>query len=216
MDRHDERPLNRPIARIVDLAPFLFEPAAEASLERRAQKVKQYQDRLGDAQISELNLPHLPSSLLPPDPYASAFDAEKQSISAHDIWGDRLPDHIFAGTGRIETEYNESQHNPFAVYLKEAAPADSSIRGFDRSSSEFDVCRDDAMKLAGGDLPDSEDLAKSIIEGEVALHKMPSESLNDDAVAPRVAWLRGECRRYRAAKEAAWAEISKILEDTAP
>src|SRR5208337_5433187 len=130
-------------------------------LRRRRAKLAELRDTFDQAAVRLLNFPHLPTSLCPPGSHALELDAETHSISTRDIWGDRIPDSIFAGWDAIEPDYNESKHNPFVVYLKEAAPADAgvaSIRGFDRSSSEFDVCREDALKLADGD----EELATSI------------------------------------------------------
>jgi transcriptional regulator with XRE-family HTH domain len=201
-----------PIARIVELAPFLFVLAAEASLERRKAKLTELQEAFDQAGSLLSNFPYLPSSLCPPGSGASELRAEARSISTRDIWGDGLPDNIYAGSDTIEPDYSESTHNPFAVYLKEVAPLDAgvaSIHGFDRSSSEFNVCHEDALKLADGDA----DLATSIVDGDVILHKMPRELLNDHAVNARTAWLR----ETRDARRAAIHEMLKdLLEGTVP
>ena len=100
-----------------------------------------------------------------------------------------MPDTISAGNFTIESDYDKSEHNPFVVYLRQAAPADAGVaamRRFDRHSGEFNVCREDALKLAGGDA----ELAASIVDGEVMLHTMPRELLNAGAVDARIAWLR--------------------------
>lgn len=158
-----------PFARIVELAPFLFVLAAEASLERRRAKLSELRKAFNQAGDLESEFPHLPSSLSSRSDEFMA--AEEKSISDHDIWGDTLPDRIFQGNEPpIEPDYEESKHNPFVVYLQEAtrAYADiASIRGFSRSSSDFDVCREDALELAGN----NEELAKSFVDGKVILHK---------------------------------------------
>jgi transcriptional regulator with XRE-family HTH domain len=204
-----------PIARIVELAPFLFVLAAEASLERRKAKLDELQLAFEKAHDLLANFPYLPNSLYRGGSEAFELIAESQSISNRDIWGDTLPNSIFVGCNAIEPDYDEKKHNPFVVYLKEAAPADAavaSIRGFDRSSSEFDVCREDALKLADG-ADDKEDLATSIVDGEIILHKMPRELLNDDAVDARIAWLREKRDAYCAAID----KIEKeLLAETAP
>jgi transcriptional regulator with XRE-family HTH domain len=177
-----------PIARIVELAPFLFVLAAEASLERRRIKLEELKNAFTGVQFLLSNFPHLSTFLCPPDPDGPDLDVEAKSISARDILGDNLPDTETLGQ-LFEPDCEESEHNPFVVYLKEAAPTDrgvASIRGFDRDSSGFDVCREDALKLAGGD----EGLANDIVGGWAPLHKMPRELLNDDAIDARIAWLR--------------------------
>ncbi len=194
-----------PIARIVELAPFLFVLAAEASLERRRTKLKELRDAFGAAQLQYVACPYLSTSLCPPDPNGPYLDAEEKSISAGDIWGDRLPDSTF----------DEKEENPLVVHLKEAAPTDAgvaSLSGFDRSSSKFDVCREDVLRLVDG-ADDKEELANSVVDGEVILHRMPRELLNNAAADARIAWLRGE----RDARRAAIDEMMKdLLEGTAP
>jgi transcriptional regulator with XRE-family HTH domain len=182
-----------PIARIVELAPFLFVLAAEASLERRRLKVAEMEKALDEASSLALDaFPYLSETLLPGWGH---FGIEEKSISTHDILGDTLPD-----AGRMadifDPGYNESEHNPFAVYLRDAAPTDggaASFRGFSRGSSDFDVCREDALEMAG-----DEDLANDIVQGHIMLHKMPRELFNDDAVDARIAWLREQQDAYRA------------------
>jgi transcriptional regulator with XRE-family HTH domain len=195
-----------PIARIVELAPFLFVLAAEASLERRRIKLDKLGTALDEASsVAQNSFPYLSDELLPPSFLGADFTAEEKSISTHDILGDTLPDtrrmaDIFKG-------YNENEHNPFAVYLKEAAPADTdvaSLSGFDRNSSDFHVCREDALKLVGGD----QELATSIVDGEVLLHTMKRELPNDDDIDARIAWLRGKRDAYRAARD---QEINDLL-----
>jgi transcriptional regulator with XRE-family HTH domain len=176
-----------PIARIVELAPFLFVVAAEASLERRRDIAKNLEEAFDHARSLVLSRPyHSIDYWL----YDDALASEKRSISTRDLLGDTL-------SGQ-PSEYDESQHNPFVTYLEDAAPSDAgvtSIRRFDRASVEFEVCREDVLKLTGGD----EELTESVLAGEVILHAMPRELFNSDAADARVAWLREKRDAHRAA-----------------
>jgi transcriptional regulator with XRE-family HTH domain len=78
-----------PMARIVEIAPFLFVLAAEASLEHRSANI-----------LSERNspqkFPHLPVTVGRRDSCAEdALDAEQDSIAQKDILAASLPDRIF-------------------------------------------------------------------------------------------------------------------------
>lgn len=186
-----------PIARIVELAPFLFVLAAEGSLERRRSKLTELRDAFDNSQNLAMGFLHLPSSLLPSGPGAPELDDEEKSISVRDILAERLSGNESIGSV-IEPHDDESRYNPFVVYLKEAMRVDdgvASIRSFDRNTIEFDVCYQDALKQAG----DNKELAQSIIDGEVMLHKMLRELPNDAAVEARIAWLHEKREQYRAA-----------------
>jgi hypothetical protein len=177
-----------PIARIVELAPFLFVLAAEASLERRRAKLAELQERFDGDDDLRRNFLHLPYGIVPNFGADDIVAAEQESIDGRDILASTLPDDIF-DTGRVAQSFLEDVDNPFVVYLNEAAAADrggASIVAFHRSQTVFTVCREDTLELAGGD----EDLANDIFNGWVVLHKMPRELLNDDAVDARIAWLR--------------------------
>ncbi len=186
-----------PIAQIVKLAPFLFVLAAEGSIERRRSALKDLREAFDNAQNLAMDFRHLPSSLLPSGSSAPELADEEKSISIRDILGETLPDNESIGSV-IDPDYDESQYNPLVVYLKQAVrlnPDVALIRRFDRYSAEFDVCREDAMKLAG----DDKELAQSIIDGEIILHKMQRELPNDAATEARIAWLREKREQNRAA-----------------
>jgi transcriptional regulator with XRE-family HTH domain len=185
-----------PVARIVELAPFLFVLAAEASLARRAAKLAAIRNVFEQAESLLMELPYLGTSVLPDTRY---LDAEHRSIADRDVWGERLLDYA-GGFDRVDC-YNERQYNPFVLHLKEACPTEAGvaeIHDFDRSSIEFDVCYQDALKLTGGD----EELANGIVNGEIMLHKMPRELFNNDAADARISWLREKRDAHRAEQAA--------------
>ena len=91
----------------------------------------------------------------------------------------------------LEEDRDESKCNPFVLYLKEAAKAsaeDASIHSISRDGTDFAICREMALKLAG----DDDGLAEGILDGSVLLHEMPREYLEPGAADARLAWLRAE------------------------
>lgn len=194
-----------PIARIIELAPFLFVAAAEASLERRRAKLAEL-EALFDQEEDTLwrNFPYLPSDLVSNYGAVSALDAEKASIDERDILAAELPDDIFL-SGPVADNYDAAEHNPFVLHLKQASPADTevaSIGRFGRHSVEFSVCREDALKLAGGE----GELADGIVNGWVMLNEMPRDLVGDDAAEARMAWLREKVDAVRHA-------MAQLLDD---
>lgn len=178
-----------PIARIIELAPFLFVAAAEASLERRRAKLAEV-EALFDREEGALrqNFPYLPSNLVL-HCYGPELDAEKSSIADSDILAAELPDEIFLSGQPIERDRDASENNPFVLYLKEIGPADTavaSINSFHGHAVDFEVCREDALKLAGGEAK----IADGILNGWVVLTEMPRGLLSEDATEARLAWLR--------------------------
>ena len=195
-----------PIARIVELAAFLFVLAAEQSLERRRSKLAEL-EALFDRELElRTSFPHLPLSITPGFEADGAIGEEKSSIDARDIFGSRLSDNIFWRFGPVEEDYDAGQHNPFVTYLKEAASKFIDIEDIGslgvRHASSYYVCREDAIKLAGGD----EDLAEEILLGWVQLHEMPRDLLKDEATAERVKWMRSKVEAARIRHDEVWHE----------
>ncbi len=178
-----------PVARIVELAPLLFVVAAEQSLKRRREKLDELTRAFDDVEALQSNFLHLPPSIASSDYSQDAFFAEKQSIDDRDIFGTKIPDEIFT-LSPVADEYDESEHNPFAVYLKELAAATTGAANLDyfdaRSLTSYEVCRDEALALSGGD----KELADGILRGWALIHEMPRELLRPEAVAERIAWMR--------------------------
>lgn len=186
-----------PIARIVELAAFLFVLAAEQSLERRRSKLAEL-EALFDREFElRRNFPHLPISITPGFEADDAIHEEKNSIDARDIFGSRLSDDIFWRFGPVEEDYAAEEHNPFVTHLKEAASHFGDIAEIDsldvRDVTSYRVCRENAIKLAGGD----EALADGILSGWVQLHEMPRDLLKDKATAERVKWMRSKVEAAR-------------------
>jgi transcriptional regulator with XRE-family HTH domain len=176
-----------PIARIIELAPFLFVAAAEASLERRRAKLAELEALFDEGEDAlNRNFPYLPFELV--SNYGAALDAEKASIDERDILAAELPDEIFL-SWPVAHKYDAAEHNPFVLHLKQASPADTSVASigrFGRHDVEFSVCREDALKLAAGEA----ELADGIVNGWVLLNEMPRDLLGDDAAEARTTWLR--------------------------
>ena len=185
-----------PITRIVELAPLLFVLVAEASLERRRAKLAELKEALSRAGTLAEDFPYLPNSIRADFSAEDAFLAEERSIEKRDIMANRLPDDIFWLHDAVDPDYDEGEHNPFVLYLRQASPAAplASLSRFDRSSTEYEVCREDALKLADG----HEDLADSILDGVAMLHDMPRDLLDPDAGDARTAWLREKWEACRA------------------
>jgi transcriptional regulator with XRE-family HTH domain len=178
-----------PIARIVELAPYLFVLAAEASLKRRRTKLDELEALFDREDELRNSFPHLPRNLVPNFEAIDPLTAERESIDARDILASKLPDNIFERFSPIQDQYSQPGHNPFLLHLQEAGQKTvgiTSIELFDRDSTRFTVCRDEVIKIAGGD----ENLAERIMWGWAILHEMPRELLAEDAEQARIAWLR--------------------------
>ena len=202
-----------PIARIVKLAALLFVLTAEQSLERRRSKLAEL-EALRDRELELVrNFPHLPASIYPSHEADDAIRAEKKSIAARDIFGSGIPDDVF---GSFSSVGRDSGENPFVIHLEEAASEFSDIAeivSFGDSyvaSDSYEVCREDAIKLAGGD----EALADRILMGWVQLHEMPSDLLKDEAAAERMKWMRSKVEAtQRQHAEADLLEIKEMIRD---
>lgn len=195
-----------PIARIVELAPFLFVLAAERSLERRRSRLTVLEQSLDRAEDAARGFGYLPCTIAPDVEAPNAIEAERASIAGRDILAESLDDELFAFRPRLNFDYDPERHNPFVSSLAEMTtdPDMASIEGFTRNNSDFRVCCTDAMKLAG----DNADLAAGILDGWAPLHEMPRELLRADAIEARVAWLREKEVEHKAQL----AELLKLLD----
>lgn len=186
------------VSRIVELAPFLFVLAAEGSLNQRREKVGELENALDSIADLKSKFPHLPAHIT----YArgdaeEAIQAEKTSIAACDIYAEAIPNNIYWDDENFDSE----QDNPFARYLKELSASTEGAANLDglnsRSFTSYEVCRDQAITLAGGD----ESLADEIVNGFVVIHKIPRELLKEDATAARVEWIRSTIAPILKARE---------------
>src|SRR5262249_8701547 len=99
---------------IVELAPFLFCCAAQASLQQRSDRLNEAQRALEYARTVVDQIPHLPSS-----DFSSSEETlakESESVRAHDLFG-LLLDH------RLD-------ENPFALFLDGLANASGGVATF--------------------------------------------------------------------------------------
>ena len=184
-----------PMTRIVELAPYLFVCAAEASLARRRSKLAELEALFERADAQRYTFPHLPFDIVPTFVADNIIHAEKKSIEQRDILANSLPDQLFAHSAPVATAgeaskyYDVGEHNPFLHYLREAEPPNSEIaeiEWFDADAAIFSVCLEDACAFAGGD----EQLGNHIVNGLIRLHEMPRELFAADAIETRVKWLQ--------------------------
>jgi len=175
-----------PVARIVELAPLLFVLAAEESLERRRRKLATLTDALDQADEAAADFHHLSKRVLVSHRPHDDIAAEESSIDAADILGLQLDGDLMGET--LKDDYDYERDNPFVASLREAArdPRKAEITRFSRDDADFRVCRDEALKLAGGNV----DLALGFLEGWALLRDMPRELRKKDALEQRLAWLR--------------------------
>jgi transcriptional regulator with XRE-family HTH domain len=186
-----------PLARIVELAPFLFVVAAERSLKRRRAKLAELEAVFDQENALQSNFPHLPPSIAPSQFMARAAVAEeKASIARRDILAETLDERIFDDWD-LARDDEAAEDNPFVSSLKETAsdPHLAEITSFSRRDTNFEVCRGEAIELAGGNA----DLAACILAGWAPLHEMPRDLLKDDAVEERFAWLGEKAAEHKAA-----------------
>lgn len=169
---------------IIELAPFLFSVAAEASLEWRRRLLEELKALASREDDVRGRAPYLTV------PVAFQRDeeaeVEAQSIEACDILGELLTE-----SDRLDgpASYSDGADNPFAAFLREfaseAAPF-ASIREFSRFETDYDVCPDEIDRLAMGD----ETLARGIREGTVLLKDIPARLRSKEHAVERAEWLR--------------------------
>jgi len=207
-----------PVARIVELAPFLFVLAAERSLDRRRKKLSELLSLFDREDELRSSFGHLPISIAPNYEANDSVAEEQRSIDARDILGARISDDIFR-VGPVREDFVFGKHNPFVIYLREASEGEPNLAEITRFDAGFapnyHICPDEALAMAGGD----EDLANGIVAGLVQLHEIPRELLKDEATVARVQWMRP---KIEAAREAArkndeeiGAEMARLVEEDA-
>jgi transcriptional regulator with XRE-family HTH domain len=167
---------------IVELAPFLFCCIAEASLQRRRERLQHAEFASEKAKVAHNELP----SLSEPD-FSSSDErlaTEKRSIDACDLFGLLLEDH-----GAIA---GEDRENPFARYLAQLAENTEGIAELD-ACAPFDwphyrLCSEEVDALAGND----SELAEYIHDGHIALNEMPREIGGHE----QTQWLRAKKEEF--------------------
>jgi transcriptional regulator with XRE-family HTH domain len=173
---------------IVELAPFLFCCAAEASLRQRRDRVRRAEIAYENAKNAELEMRHLLSA---PDftPSEEKLAEEKRSIDYGDLFGILLEDE-----GAIA---GDETQNPIALFLASLADDTGGVAEFDGWMSdswpEYRVCLDEAERLAGGDSK----LVDYIFNGHIALNAMPKEIRQSWDVKKQADWLSAKAEEYQ-------------------
>jgi len=172
---------------VIELAPLFFLLHAEGSLTDRRKTAAELNQRVSD--LSELTDGHM----IMASPYLvnDAVLEEEKSVAARDIFGKRHLDVL----ARNHFDYDYERDNPFASYLRKHAEVlgnQALVQVLDASTlqtgdmPDYELCRDEARVLAGGD----EETAEALIDGNILIHEMPANLRNDGDSAARQAWLK--------------------------
>ncbi len=179
-------------SQIVELAPFLFCWAAEASLRQRRERIKQLENaaetaqklerEIFDVSFADFESPEIPNFL------AEQIRRENQSIDLGDIFGNfrqEDPDYFL----------DVNAMDPFSVFLCDLVadfPDISFERWFSEGSPSYVVCSKAAARLVGGD----DDIAAMILNGSVLLSEMPKEIRGREMTKERAEWVRAKAGEY--------------------
>jgi len=170
---------------IVELAPYLFCCAAEASLRERRGRLAQAERACANAQsaasaISHLDRPDFSDS-------EEKFAAEKDSIEQRDLFASSVD-------GNKRHEWTD---NPFVVFLDNLADVNDGVANLEgygwRDSPEYSVCPAEASDVVNGD----SELAKEILGGHVSLNAMPKSLREIGRSEERVEWIRRKLKEFR-------------------
>jgi transcriptional regulator with XRE-family HTH domain len=167
---------------VIEIAPFLFCWAAEASLRRRGDRIGRVQSAYQAVRDQDQDIKYMRKSDF--SDIEEKFKVEKESIEAQDLFGYQLDDAGFAGYKHEWTE------NPFARFLISLTQGFDNVLQFEGFSSidfpEYTICTEEAERLVGGD----QKLAERILSGMVALNEMPEEIRESFNSADRAEWVR--------------------------
>jgi transcriptional regulator with XRE-family HTH domain len=173
---------------IVEMAPFLFFWAAEASLRQRSNRIEQMERACRAVRDEERQVEYLRMS--DSSDLDEKIEAEKDSIKSKDLFGYQIDD---AGFAVFKHEWTE---NPFARFLNDLAEEFADVMTFEGISSvdypEYSVCPEEAERLVGGDKV----LADRILSGIVALNEMPPEVRESFNSADRSDWVRAKAAEF--------------------
>jgi transcriptional regulator with XRE-family HTH domain len=173
---------------IVEMAPFLFCWAAEASLRQRLSRIEQLERTCRTVKDQERQVEYL--RLSDSSDLEEKIEAEKVSIRDRDLFGYQIDD---AGFANFKHEWTE---NPFARFLSDLVEGFDDVITFDGFSSidypNYSVCPEEAERLVGGD----KTLADRILSGIVALNEMPAEVRESFNSATRADWVRAKVAEF--------------------
>jgi transcriptional regulator with XRE-family HTH domain len=176
-----------PYTRIVELAPLLFTLVAEQSLRERRDTlaaVKEAGERLSSLHERAAHLPYLATA--PHNAWEWGLATEEESIAAKDIFAA-----IVASDPGLDDYWNDDEViNPFVATLRRMADEvgeSVEVSTVDASGVWYDdLCRDDALALAGND----ETLAGALLGGAIPIKDIPKDLLAAAKTVERVAWLQ--------------------------
>jgi transcriptional regulator with XRE-family HTH domain len=178
---------------VMELAPLLFCWAAEMSLRERRERLNKLQEACKIARTLEKEMPHLP----PPNFIYSEekITAESSSVNSHDIFGMCFSDDQFSD-GHLYCSGDDTE-NPFATFLAKLVDEIGDVASFEGFSPidypVFQVCRDEAMEMVGGD----KTLADRILSGVINLYEMPKDLQGTFGnIEHRAAWVRTQAEAF--------------------
>jgi transcriptional regulator with XRE-family HTH domain len=178
-DRYNVKP-----TAILHIAPLLFTWAAEASLQRRKEKLDEIHAGLR-ALMSLETPPHIGEVLLDHWNGDGVLEAERCSIAERDIFALTIPaEHL-----RNAPDYDREGDNPMSHFLTAlTATLDVSVARFNswcpfQEQLEYELCREDVEKLTGGD----RGATHAILTGAAPLRSMP-KSVREAGPEAVAAW----------------------------
>jgi transcriptional regulator with XRE-family HTH domain len=193
-------------SQIVELAPYLFLCAAEASQRRRRKLAEDARKALDDLEACARQLPHLPG--LSEHAYQTdALCSDDESTNRRDLFGRSIE------LVEVAFDFDEETDNPFTVYLRKIGEQCDGAAKFERWSGsgvpQYRVCPDEAAELVGGD----QDRAEEILTGQAALNEMPKEIRQPEMTDKRAEWVRLQAEEYRKESERASKDFLDSLFD---
>ena len=179
---------NIPQAFIVEIAPYLFAWAAEASLRQRRERLDQMEGALNVVKNADKGLDHLEPADF--EELEDKIEQEKAAIDTHDIWGWATDYHAGSNDPLLD--------NPFGVFIDGLAQeiGDGTIlEQFPRSDWPiYRLCPKEVEEFIG-----DPELADAILKGHIALHQMPKELRDFDTKTEnkRREWARSKFEGYK-------------------
>jgi hypothetical protein len=179
-----------PVARIIELAPFLFVLIAEGSLEKRRRKLDELRTSRCWSRRPSIEFPTLADHADYTSWFVRGCGSSRDKIYRRaGIFSQTIPNEIYCYD---EPAYDENKHNPFVLHLKELAASSygaASIESFGPSfSTSYQVCHEDAIALAGGD----EEIAIGLLDSRILIHEIPRDLLKKEAATQLVEWMRSK------------------------
>jgi transcriptional regulator with XRE-family HTH domain len=154
---------------ILHLAPFLFQWAAEASLNWRRERLAEIDAKL-DA-LSNIAPPkHLSGVVTDHWRGSDILEEERRSIAKRDLFG------LLISEEALPISYEESEQNPMAQFLQAVAGSLGEGVTFDHWSPHwshpgYTLGKAEALEVVGND----EEAAQEIVSGYAPLHELPKE-----------------------------------------